>query len=168
MSAARADLTFEEMLDANRLENAKWQSWFERQPAEVLELPLSIAGMKNVRELLLHILAVELRYAERLSGLPITQYDQVPTSTIAGLFGAGTQAHELYRAYLARATDEDLARVIEFPTRSAGVLRASERKVFAHAMLHSMRHWAQLATALREAGHPTDWGHDFLFSSVFE
>jgi uncharacterized damage-inducible protein DinB len=38
--------------------------------------------------------------------------------------------------------------------------------MFAHAMLHGVRHWAQLATALREAGHGTDWGHDFLFSDV--
>jgi uncharacterized damage-inducible protein DinB len=38
--------------------------------------------------------------------------------------------------------------------------------MFAHAMLHGVRHWAQLATALREKGHGTDWGHDFLFSDV--
>ena len=35
----------------------------------MLEVPLSIALAKNVREFLLHIFAVELRYAERLSGV---------------------------------------------------------------------------------------------------
>jgi uncharacterized damage-inducible protein DinB len=82
------------------------------------------------------------------------------------LFGIGEKARTLYRDYLTRATDEDLATVLEFPTRTSGVLRASKRKMFAHAMLHGVRHWAQLATALREAGHSTDWGHDFLFSDV--
>jgi len=37
-----------------------------------------------------------------------------------------------------------------------------------HALLHSVRHWAQLATALREAGHPTNWGKDFLYSEIME
>lgn len=132
MTTTRADkaaITFDELLEANRLENAKWQSWFERQPAKVLEVPISIAGMKNVRELLLHIMAVELRYAERLNNLPITQYEQIPTGTIATLFEAGQRAERLYRDFLARATDEDLARVIEFPTRTAGTMRASQRKM---------------------------------------
>jgi uncharacterized damage-inducible protein DinB len=70
----------------------------------------------------------------------------------------------LYREYLVGATDEDLTVVMEFPTRTAGVLRASERKMFAHAMLHGVRHWAQLATALREKGHGTDWST--IFCSV--
>ncbi len=166
MSATAAQLTFAEMLEANRRETAKWQSWFERQPSELLNLPLNIALAKDVREFLLHIFAVELRYAERLAGLPITEYESLPIGTVAELFGIGEKARALYRDYLARATDEDLAVVLEFPTRTAGVLRSSKRKIFAHSMLHSVRHWAQLATALRENGHGTDWAHDFLFSDV--
>ena len=81
-------------------------------------------------------------------------------------FVIGVSACKLFRDYLARPTDEDLAIVLEFPTRISGVLRASKRKMFAHAMLHGVRYWAQLATAMREAGHGTDWGHDFLFSDV--
>jgi uncharacterized damage-inducible protein DinB len=164
--SATAELSFAEMLDANERETAKWQSWFERQPAELLDLPLGIAMAKDVREFLLHIFAVELRYAERLTDSAITEYEAIPTGRVRDLFSVGEQARGLYREYLARATDADLATVMEFPTRTAGVLRASKRKMFAHAMLHGVRHWAQLATALREKGHGTDWGHDFLFSDV--
>jgi len=121
---------------------------------------------KDVREFLLHIFAVELRYAERLAGSPVTEYESLPTGSVRDLFAIGEKARGLYRQYLAGATDEDLASVQEFPTRTAGVLRASKRKMFAHAMLHGVRHWAQLATALRQKGHGTDWGHDFLFSDV--
>ena len=74
----------------------------------------------------------------------------------------------MYREYFAAATDEDLASVMEFPTRTAGIVRASKRKIVMHALLHSVRHWAQLATALREAGYPTNWGKDFLYSPVME
>jgi len=166
MNATTAELSFAEMLEANAHETAKWQNWFERQPAELLDLPLDIAQARNVRELLLHIFAVELRYAERLTGAPITDYNALPTGSVGELFGIATQARERYRDYLSRATDADLALVMEFPTRTAGTVQASKRKMFAHAMLHGVRHWAQLATALREKDHGTDWPHDFLFSNV--
>lgn len=166
MSATTAEFSFSEMLEANERETAKWQSWFERQPAVLLDLPLGIAMAKDVREFLLHIFAVELRYAERLTGSAVTEYESLSTGSVRELFAIGEKARGLYRQYLPGATDEDLASVQEFPTRTAGVLHASKRKMFAHAMLHGVRHWAQLATALREKGHGTDWAHDFLFSDV--
>ena len=58
MSATTAEFSFSEMLDANERETGKWQNWFERQPAELLDLPLGIAMAKDVREFLLHIFAV--------------------------------------------------------------------------------------------------------------
>jgi uncharacterized damage-inducible protein DinB len=166
MSATTAELSFAEMLEANHRETAKWHVWFERQPAELLDLPLNIALARDVREFLLHIFAVELRYAERLLDKAVTPYEVHPTGSVAELFSIGEKARELFRKYLDGATDEDLAVVLEFPTRTAGTLRSSKRKMFVHAMLHGVRHWAQLATVLREKGHGTDWPHDFLFSDV--
>jgi uncharacterized damage-inducible protein DinB len=168
MSANLAQISFAELLAANEVHSQKWRVWFDEQPTAVLDVSLSIALAKNVREFLLHIFAVELRYAERLKGVPITAYETLPTGSVAELFGIGDRARAMYRDYLANASDEDLASVIEFPTRTAGVVRASKRKIVVHALLHSVRHWAQLATALREAGYPTNWGKDFLYSEVME
>jgi uncharacterized damage-inducible protein DinB len=168
MSASLAQISFSELLAANEAETRKWRQWFDEQPALVLDLPLSIALAKDVREFLLHIFAVELRYAERLQGLPITAYETLPTGSVADLFGVGEKAGRMYREYLATASDKDLGAVIEFSTRTAGIIRSSKRKIFLHAMLHGVRHWAQLATALREAGYPTNWGKDFLYSAVME
>jgi|HubBroStandDraft_6_1064221.scaffolds.fasta_scaffold03813_2 uncharacterized damage-inducible protein DinB len=168
MSASLATISFADLVAANEAETQKWRKWFDEQPAAVLDVPLSIALAKNVREFLLHIFAVELRHAERITGLPITDYEALPTGSGAELFGIGDRARGMYRDYLAKATDGDLATVIEFPTRTAGTVRASKRKIFAHAMLHGVRHWAQLTTALREAGYTTGWGKDFLYSPVME
>jgi uncharacterized damage-inducible protein DinB len=168
MSASLAQISFADLLAASEAETQKWRKWFDEQPAAVLDVPLSIALAKNVREFLLHIFAVELRYAERLAGLPITEYATLPTESVAELFGIGDRARGMYRDYLAKASDEDLASMMEFPTRTAGTIRSSKRKMFAHSMLHGVRHWAQLATALREAGYPTNWGKDFLYSPVME
>jgi uncharacterized damage-inducible protein DinB len=161
-------LSFLDLLAANAEESQRWRSYFERQPASVLEIPSAIAKAGTVRGLLLHIFAVELRYAERLLDLPVTAYEELPTESVAALFGVGDRARDLYRQFIAQATPGDYAVVQEFPTRSAGVLRASKRKMLVHALLHSVRHWAQLAVLLRESGYPTDWQHDFLMSSVME
>jgi uncharacterized damage-inducible protein DinB len=168
MSATLAQISFAELLDWNESEANKWRAWFEAQPASVLDVPIKVAQTNNVREFLLHIFAVELRYAQRLNQEEISSYESQPQGSIADLFSIGDRARTGYRKYLGHATDEDLKTVLEFPTRSAGTLRASNRKIFAHAMLHSVRHWAQLATALREAGNEAKWGKDLLFSETME
>src|SRR6516164_11577643 len=106
MRASLAQISFAELLMAKEAETQKWRKWFEEQPALVLELPLSIALAKNVREFLLHIFAVELRYAERLKGMPITAYESLPTATIADLFSIGDKAAGMYREYFAQMTDK--------------------------------------------------------------
>ena len=168
MIAMLTQISFAELLAANEAETWKWRKWFDQQPAAVLDVALSIAQTWNVREFLLHIFAVELRYAERLKGLPVTAYEALPAESVADLFGVGEKARAMYREYLANVSDSDLALVIEFPTRTAGVIRSSKRKIFLHAMLHGVRHWAQLATALREAGYTSSWGKDFLYSPVMD
>jgi hypothetical protein len=45
---------------------------------------------------------------------------------------------------------------------------ASRRKIFIHALVHGVRHWAQLSTYLRQKGYKQDWQHDFIFSGVIK
>ena len=60
-----------------------------------------------------------------------------------------------------------VARTLEFDTLSAGRLTGSARKIVAHALVHGVRHWAQLATILRQQGRPTTgWQHDLLLSDA--
>ncbi len=101
MTTNLAKISFADLLSANEAETQKWRTWFDGQPATILDVPLSIAGAKNVHEFLLHIFAVELRYAERLAGLPITEYETLPTGSVAELFGIGERARAMYRDYLA-------------------------------------------------------------------
>jgi uncharacterized damage-inducible protein DinB len=41
-------------------------------------------------------------------------------------------------------------------------MRASRKTIFFHAMLHSIRHYAQLATLVRQRGIKPDWPMDYL------
>lgn len=163
-------LTAEELLNYCNEENRHWHEWFKQNPG-TLELPSDIAGTKNVREVVLHILAVELRYSERLLGKdPVTDFSELPTTSVDDLFSTAAASERRFREFLSSARDDaaQWQKILTFPTRTGGVLSASRRKIFAHALLHSVRHWGQLATYLRQQGHKQDWPHDLIFSKVME
>jgi uncharacterized damage-inducible protein DinB len=160
-------LTPEELLNYCAEETSRWRDWFKSH-SEALDLSTDIAGSKNVREVVLHIAAVELRYSERLLEQPVTDYDQLSTRTVEDLFAVFARSQDYMREFLSQAQDADWEKVMTFPTRSAGTLTASKRKIFIHTYLHGVRHWAQLASFLRQQGHKQDWYHDFLFTNVMQ
>lgn len=164
--AAHTDpaLTLEELLGWACESAQKWFAFFEGDPA-ALALPCGIYKTETVLELVRHIVAVELRYSERLTGLPVTEYDALPKDALAPLIELHNQAVARLRALLADPNqnwDEEL----EFKTLTAGTLYASRRKILAHALLHGIRHWAQLATLCRAAGHAPGFFGDLIASSA--
>jgi len=160
-------LSFGELLDYTSDETNHWRDWFTKNP-KALDLPCDIAGTKNVREVVLHIVAVQMRYAERLLNLPITEYDELGSKSATELFTLAHKSAEDLRSFAVAANDADWDGTLTFPTRTAGTLTASRRKIFVHALLHGVRHWAQLATFLRQQGYKQDWPHDFIFSAVLK
>jgi uncharacterized damage-inducible protein DinB len=173
-------LSFGELLDYSAEESNHWRDFFAQHP-DALDEPCDIAGTKTVREVVLHIVAVQMRYAERLLNMPITEYETL-TAQLTGakpgeekpgkeqiaekIFALGRKSLEDLRSFAIAANDPDWDGTLTFPTRSAGELTASRRKIFIHALLHGVRHWAQLSTYLRQKGYKQDWQHDFIFSGV--
>jgi uncharacterized damage-inducible protein DinB len=163
-------LSFGELLDYCAEENNRWRDFFKQHP-DALELPADIAGTKDVREVVLHIVAVQMRYAERLLNMPITEYESLAARLAQRkpgeeLFALSRKSLEDLRSFAISANDSDWDGTLTFPTRSAGDLTASRRKIFIHTLLHSVRHWAQLSTHLRQMGFRQDWQHDFIASGV--
>jgi uncharacterized damage-inducible protein DinB len=158
-------LSFGELLDYSAEESNHWRDFFTQHPG-ALDVPCDIAGTKTVRELMLHIVAVQMRYAERLLNMPITEYDQLAGKPGEELFALSRKSLEDLRSFAIAANDADWDGMLTFPTRSAGEFTASRRKIFIHALLHGARHWAQLSTHLRQKGYKQDWMHDFIASGV--
>jgi uncharacterized damage-inducible protein DinB len=161
-------LTLRELLDYTRAETEHWHRWLAAQPPEVLDLPVGAGRTATSRGLIHHIIVVERRYTDRLRGEPVTNYDDVPAEPLDALFAAFSDARTRLDEWLASASDADLSRRMEFQTISAGTLSASARKIVVHLLLHGVRHWAQLATALRQQGYATDWPHDILMSDALD
>jgi uncharacterized damage-inducible protein DinB len=160
-------LSFGELLDYSSEETNHWRDWFAKKP-QALELACDIAGTKTVREVVLHIVIVQMRYAERLLNLPITEYAELGSKSAADLFALAAKSAEDLRSFAIAANDADWEGTLTFPTRTAGTLTASRRKIFVHALLHGVRHWAQLASFLRQKGYEQDWPHDIIFSGVLK
>ncbi len=165
MTDMDSGISFQELMHYAEAETRRWQE-FSRQHPNALDLDYDVAGARDIRGLVLHIFAVELRYAERLSGKAPTPYDRLPSGSLGEIFSIGVAARQAIRQYLARAADADLGTVLTFETRTAGTLASSKRKIVAHVLLHGTRHWAQIATALQQRGYPQDWLHDFIVTDA--
>jgi uncharacterized damage-inducible protein DinB len=163
-----AALSFYELLRYTRVETERWHRWLASQPPEVLDLPAGAGRTATVRGLIHHIIVVERRYTDRLRGEPVTAYEDLSSDSLDTMFAAFADTRARLEAWLASANETELARRLEFQTISAGTLHASAHKIVAHLLLHGVRHWAQLATTLRQQGHATDWGHDILMSDALE
>ncbi|MGA3263358.1 MAG: DinB family protein [Terracidiphilus sp.] len=133
----------------------------------MLELPCDIGGVANVREFVRHIWGVELRWAQRIAGLPQLAREEMPAGPLDALFGLHQQAAKILRALLddpAQNWDEMLT--LDYPWLPPQSRTASRRKVMGHMLFHSQRHWAQLATLVRAAGFPSGFKGDLLLSSA--
>jgi len=161
-------ISFPELLRFNEQETSHWHQFLAQQGPGVTDLNVDLAGGGTVRDLLLHMFSVELKYAERLSGSALTKPVDLPSRTVDEIFGIATTAHEKLKAYLQTASEAGLSGKMTFPTLSAAEQTATRRKVIGHALIHSLRHWAQLTTEMRRRGHKAEWHHDFLFTDAMD
>lgn len=143
-------------------------NWFRflSEKKQLLALPCNIYGSSTVLDLIRHIVAVEVRHSQRLTGQPVSAPDQIPAE-LAALEKLHQETIARFRTLLADP-DYDWSAQLEFQSLTAGILRASRRKLLAHTLLHNIRHWAQLATLTRNAGFPAPFGGDLLLSQVIE
>ena len=156
---AQPALNAEEMMAWLETTSARWKALIEANP-QILAMPCDVMGVSTVAELLQHIVAVELRYAEQLSGQPPTEYAQIPFDSAAAIYATHERAAAMLRELLASSVDWD--EETEFMTRSMGKVRSKRKSVLFHSMLHAIRHYAQLATLVRQHGVKPDWLMDYL------
>jgi uncharacterized damage-inducible protein DinB len=157
-------LSAEELLAWVEATSKSWQKLATTHP-EILDFPCDIRETANVRELIQHIVAVELRYAQRLHDLPQSSYDEISMKSVDDLYSTHVRAMKLLRELIAHP-DYAWEKPIELVTRSMGTLRASPRTILVHCMMHSIRHYAQLATLVRIYGVEPGWQMDYLSMGI--
>lgn len=157
-------ISAESLLTWNDATAQHWRDFILANPI-ILTLPCDIRNSATIADTLRHIVAVELRYAQRLTGLPESPYEEIPKDTINSLIAAHNLALEMVRNLLAHPT-YDWSTELTFDTISLGRLRASRETILIHLTLHSIRHYAQLATLVRQQGFKPTWPMDYLFTAA--
>ena len=161
-----AAITLEELLTWNDETSTFWKGLLEDNPI-LLQLPCDIGGVANVQQFIRHIWGAELRWAQRLAGVPETPREAVPSGPLDALFDLHLQAVQLFRGLLASPTHSwDATYTLDVSWLPPHARTSTHRKLLAHALFHSQRHWAHLATLVRAAGFPSGFGGDLLFSSA--
>jgi uncharacterized damage-inducible protein DinB len=156
-------LTAQEVLKWNETTSDLWRKFLTEHP-DILALTCDIASTTTVAQLLQHIVAVELRYAERIAHIPETPYDQVPYDSVEAIYATHDRAIEILKRAL--TANHDWSETIEFQTRTYGLMRTTLKTIYFHALLHSIRHYAQLGTLARQHGYKPTWLGDYLMMGV--
>jgi uncharacterized damage-inducible protein DinB len=156
-------ISLEELLAWSEQSAAYWKTFLETNPA-LLELPCDIGGTTSVQGLVRHIWGADLRWSQRLAGLPVADREKLPTGPLDALFDMHSQAVAIFRDLLA-APEQTWSEpfVLDFDWMPPEERTLSRRKIALHALFHSQRHWAQLATLVRNAGFPSKFRGDLLF-----
>ncbi|HEX3966724.1 MAG TPA: DinB family protein [Edaphobacter sp.] len=153
-------LSAEEVIAWNEQTATGWRQLLANHP-ELLNQPCDIAGTKTVAELLQHIVAAQLRYAERLADLPMTDYASIPFDSVESIYAVHDRAIKILRQLI--TSDIDWNESIDYVTRSMGSLRSDRKTILFHALLHGIRHYAQLASLIRQCGVKPGQPMDYLF-----
>jgi len=160
---------FAHLLAYTEWDRAQWEAWFREQRPPALAVDLGPNGdgkVNTVGELVRHIFAAELRYVQRVRGVPLMDPSTVAADDVEALFAFGRQSRAALRALLAELPDErwDVPQEIQIGSHKRAV---TPKTMIVQAVTHEIRHWAQMATLLRTSGRKTG-PHDFLVSGVFD
>jgi uncharacterized damage-inducible protein DinB len=158
-------LSIDELLRYSSEERDKWRGWLAARPA-ALEAAVQAGGrFPTVGKLIDHIFLVERRHLQRLAGQPLAETTGLTGNNVAPLFDYGASVRREMEQFLRELGEEeaDAVRTIEVRDRQWTM---SPRKLLFHILLHELRHWAQIALAVRLGGFDPPGEHDLFHSNA--
>ena len=146
-------------------ERAKWKAWLAADPSR-LAIPFQDGGrFPTVGSLLGHVFWVEERHLARLEGTPVPD-SAVPNNDLKALFDFADRIRGNLLRFVTTTDDRRISEAITFTLRDGPAFTILRRKLAAHILLHEIRHFAQIAYAVRVAGHEPPGEHDYFFAPV--
>ena len=148
-------------------ERAKWKAWVAADPTR-LAIPFQREGrFRTIGSLLDHVFLVERRHLSRLQAATPPESSGIAKGDWKALFEYGDLVRADFSAYLAQF-DEAQARDRLTVVVQSGSTTMSKRRLATHILIHELRHMAQIALAVREAGHEPPGKHDLFYFDEFE
>lgn len=161
------NLTYVELLRYTDDERQKWRRFFAAHP-DAIDVPVQPGGrFSTVGKLIDHIFLVERRHLQRLRGEKLSTQTGLTGNNAAPLFDYGASVRRELEQYISDLDDDiaDQGRAFEIAGRDMTV---TPRKLLFHVLLHEIRHWAQIALAVRLTGVEPPGEHDLVFSRALK
>jgi uncharacterized damage-inducible protein DinB len=157
---------FQNLLAYTDHERTKWKAWLAADPRR-LAIPFQTgARFPTIGGLLNHVFWVEERHLARLEGTPVPDTTGIPDNDLDASFEFGDRVRANLRRFVTTADDRRLSEPITFQLRGGPPITVLRRKLAAHILLHEIRHFAQIAYAVRVAGLEPPGEHDYFFAPV--
>jgi uncharacterized damage-inducible protein DinB len=119
----------------------------------------------TVGKLIDHIFLVERRHLQRLTNDGLSDSTGLTGNNAPPLFDYGASVRRELEQFVS-VLDEDVAdQVRTFEVREQQ-WPMTPRKLLFHILLHEIRHWAQIALAVRLAGLEPPGDHDLFYSTA--
>jgi uncharacterized damage-inducible protein DinB len=157
-------LTLDELLRYTAEERDRWRTWLIANPA-AMGVPLQPAGARHatVGKLIDHIFLVERRHVQRLREEPLSDSTGLTATNVPPLFDYGASVRREMQAFVDTLDEDAAGDVRTFTVQNVDYLM-TPRKLLFHCLLHEIRHWAQIALAVRLGGLEPPGQHDLFFS----
>ena len=168
MSDMTLHLTIDELMAWTAEERRKWQPWLAANPDALAAAVQPGGRFATVAALIDHIFLVEVRHTLRLRRLDLPSSTGVSPGDIDRLFDYAARSRAAVHEYLRSLTADDAATPRDVVVLSGGTFRMTPRKLIFHMALHEVRHWAQIALAVRMAGFTPPGDHDLFYSQAME
>jgi uncharacterized damage-inducible protein DinB len=117
----------------------------------------------TVGKLIDHIFLIERRHLQRLRGEALADRTGLTGNNAPPLFDYGASVRRELEQYVRELEEEDAAEIRTFDV-GGQPWSLSARKLLGHVLMHEIRHWAQIALAVRLAGLEPPGEHDLLYS----
>ena len=158
-------LSYDELLRYTSAEREKWRVWFGHNPAAV-DAPVQPGGrLPTVGKLIDHIFLVERRHLQRLTGTALSESTGLTGNNAPPLFDYGSSVRRELEQFAADIDDDVADEMRTFNVRERD-WPMSSRKLMFHILVHEIRHWAQIALAVRLAGYEPPGDHDLFYSTA--
>jgi len=156
-------LGFDELTRYTDEERARWRRFFAVHP-EAVELAVQPSSrFPTVGQLIDHIFLVERRHLQRLRGEAVAEKTGLTGNNAPPLFDYGASVRRELEQFVRQLEDDEADQVRTFHVRNQP-WPMTPRKLLFHILLHEIRHWAQIALAIRLAGLEPPGDHDLFFS----
>jgi uncharacterized damage-inducible protein DinB len=158
-------ISLDELLSWTAEERAKWLAWLKANPT-ALDVTVQPGGrFPTVGSLIDHIFLVEHQHTLRLQRKELPTESGVTPGDVDALWAYAARGREGVRTYLPTLTPDDAGTPRDVVVAS-GTYPLSPRKLLFHMALHEVRHWAQIAAAVRAAGFAPPGDHDLFYSKA--